>query len=111
MTHTRRFRIVRNIAIALLVIGAILNALEGQYLVAFSLLDNRRDGGAGIMRKETLGDGIEFLLGDCSDLIGSLPVDDTACVTDPPYGIGHVKGASGAGRLDSYLTSIGETAS
>jgi site-specific DNA-methyltransferase (adenine-specific) len=49
-----------------------------------------------LARIETIGD-CTLYLGDCRDLLPSLgPVD--AVVTDPPYGIAHVKGAGGRGN-------------
>ena len=38
-------------------------------------------------RKETLADGVELWLGDCREILPTLPKVD-AVVTDPPYGIG-----------------------
>ena len=37
------------------------------------------------MRKEVLAEGIELYLGDCREILPTLPRVD-ACVTDPPYG-------------------------
>lgn len=38
-------------------------------------------------RKEVLAEGVECILGDCAEVLKSLPRHD-AVVTDPPYGIG-----------------------
>jgi site-specific DNA-methyltransferase (adenine-specific) len=40
-----------------------------------------------LTRKETIADGVELHLGDCRELLPTLPRAD-AVVTDPPYGIG-----------------------
>lgn len=47
-------------------------------------------------RKEVLADGVECILGDCLEVLPTLGRFD-AVVTDPPYGIGYVKGAGGRG--------------
>ncbi len=47
-------------------------------------------------RKETLADGVELWLGDCREILPTLPKVD-AVVTDPPYGISFVHGAGGDG--------------
>lgn len=46
-------------------------------------------------RKETIG-ACELYLGDCREILPTLGKVD-AVVTDPPYGIGFQKGASGLG--------------
>lgn len=48
-------------------------------------------------RIETIADGVTLYLGDCGDVLPTLRKVD-AVVTDPPYGIGYVKGAGGNGR-------------
>lgn len=49
------------------------------------------------MRREELAEGIVCYLGDCREIIPTLPKMD-ACVTDPPYGIAHLwKGGGGHG--------------
>jgi hypothetical protein len=48
-----------------------------------------------MLRKEILAGGVEVWLGDCRELLSSLPTDNTAVVIAPPYGIGHVKQATG----------------
>jgi tRNA G10 N-methylase Trm11 len=48
------------------------------------------------MRTETLADGVVLHLGDCREILPTLPRVD-AVVTDPPYGIG-------AGRMVAYRT-------
>ena len=45
------------------------------------------------MRIETLADGVTLYLGDCLDILPTLPKHD-AMVTDPPYGIGEAAGAN-----------------
>lgn len=50
-------------------------------------------------RVEQLAEGVTLYLGDCRELLPTLPRVD-ACVTDPPYGIGHVKGSGGNGKHD-----------
>lgn len=45
------------------------------------------------VRKETIG-ACDLYLGDCREILPTLGKVD-AVVTDPPYGIGHVKGSSG----------------
>jgi len=48
-------------------------------------------------RKETLAEGVEVWLGDCAEILPTLgPID--ALISDPPYGIAHVKGAGGKGK-------------
>lgn len=39
-------------------------------------------------RREELAEGVVLYLGDCRDILPSLPRADTAIVSDPPYGIG-----------------------
>lgn len=48
-------------------------------------------------RKEVLADGVELWLGDCRELLATLAGVD-AVVSDPPYGIAHVKGEGGKGK-------------
>jgi site-specific DNA-methyltransferase (adenine-specific) len=48
-------------------------------------------------RTETIAEGVTLYLGDCREILPSLGKVD-ACVTDPPYGIAHVKGAGGLGK-------------
>jgi len=48
-----------------------------------------------VMREEVIGD-CRLILGDCKDILPTLDVG--ALVSDPPYGIGHVKGAGGHGK-------------
>ena len=45
-------------------------------------------------RTEILAEGVTLHLADCRDMLPTLPRAD-AIVTDPPYGIGYVKGTSG----------------
>ena len=48
-------------------------------------------------RIETLAEGVTLHLGDCREVLPTLPPVD-ACVTDPPYGIAHAwKGGGGFG--------------
>ena len=47
-------------------------------------------------RKEILAEGIELYLGDCREVLPTLPKVD-AVVTDPPYGINQDKGFQGFG--------------
>jgi site-specific DNA-methyltransferase (adenine-specific)/modification methylase len=49
-------------------------------------------------RVERIGDATLYL-GDCRDVLPTLSGVD-AVVTDPPYGIGHIKGTSGNGKHD-----------
>jgi site-specific DNA-methyltransferase (adenine-specific)/modification methylase len=37
-------------------------------------------------------------LGDCLEILPTLPRGDAVVISDPPYGIAHVKGAGGKGR-------------
>jgi len=46
--------------------------------------------------EEIIGDA-RLILGDCRDVLPTLDKTD-AVICDPPYGIGHVKGASGKGQ-------------
>jgi site-specific DNA-methyltransferase (adenine-specific) len=48
-------------------------------------------------RIETLAEGVTLYLGDCREILPTLGKVD-AVVTDPPYGIAHVKGAGGHGK-------------
>jgi len=48
-------------------------------------------------RKEVLADGVEIWLGDCRQILSSLPID-CAVISDPPYGIGFKKGSGGKGK-------------
>ena len=48
-------------------------------------------------RREELADGVVCYLGDCRLIFPILPRVD-ACITDPPYGIAHIKGAGGHGK-------------
>jgi DNA modification methylase len=50
-------------------------------------------------RVETIGEGVTLYLGDCREILPTLPKVD-AVVTDPPYGIAHVKGTGGKGKHD-----------
>lgn len=47
-------------------------------------------------RTEILAEGVTLHMGDCRDLLPTLP--RAAVITDPPYGIAHVKGAGGLGK-------------
>ena len=49
------------------------------------------------VRTETLAEGVTLYLGDCREILPTLGKVD-AVVTDPPYGIAHVKGAGGHGK-------------
>jgi DNA modification methylase len=49
------------------------------------------------MRIEHLAEGITLYCGDCREVLPTLGKVD-AVVTDPPYGIAHVKGAGGLGK-------------
>lgn len=51
------------------------------------------------MRKEVLAEGVELILGDCRDLLPTLPIFDL-CLTDPPYGIDY-------GRAGGFSASHG----
>ena len=55
-------------------------------------------------RKEVLADGVELYLGDCREILPSLPKVD-AVVTDPPYGIGFMH--SGKGGCLARSTQFG----
>ena len=44
-------------------------------------------------RIETLADGVTLYLGDCLEILATLPKHD-ALITDPPYGIGEAAGAN-----------------
>lgn len=48
-------------------------------------------------RRVDLAEGVTLYLGDCRDVLPTLGRVD-AIVSDPPYGIAHVKGASGHGK-------------
>lgn len=48
-------------------------------------------------RKEVLAEGVEVWLGDCREIVPTL-VGDFDVVSDPPYGIAHVKGGGGLGK-------------
>lgn len=48
-------------------------------------------------RTETIANGVTLYLGNCLDILPTLPKPD-ALVSDPPYGIAHVKGAGGHGK-------------
>jgi site-specific DNA-methyltransferase (adenine-specific) len=48
-------------------------------------------------RKEVLADDVEVWLGDCRDCLSLIGRVD-AVISDPPYGISHVKGAGGKGK-------------
>lgn len=47
-------------------------------------------------RTETIAEGVTLYLGDCRDILPGLEID--ALVSDPPYGIAHVKGTGGGGK-------------
>jgi site-specific DNA-methyltransferase (adenine-specific)/modification methylase len=49
------------------------------------------------MKVECLGDGIMLYLADCLEVLPALGRVD-ALITDPPYGIRHIKGSSGRGK-------------
>jgi site-specific DNA-methyltransferase (adenine-specific) len=48
-------------------------------------------------RKEIIAEGVELWLGDCREILPTLPKVD-AVVTDPPYGIAYKKGTGGKGK-------------
>jgi site-specific DNA-methyltransferase (adenine-specific) len=48
-------------------------------------------------RIETIAEGVTLYLGDCRDILPTLERVD-ALVSDPPYGIAHIKGAGGKGK-------------
>lgn len=48
-------------------------------------------------RKETIAEGVDLYLGDCRDILPTLGKVD-ALISDPPYGIAHVKGSGGKGK-------------
>ena len=50
------------------------------------------------VRKEIIGNATLYL-GDCREILPTLPKVD-AVISDPPYGIGHVKGSGGGGKHD-----------
>ena len=52
-------------------------------------------------RKEVIGNA-ELWLGDCMDILPTLPKVD-AVITDPPYGIGLAGGFSGAGGFSAPI--------
>lgn len=50
-----------------------------------------------IKRIETVAEGVTLYLGDCREILPTLgPKNDTALVSDPPYGINYRKGSGGA---------------
>jgi len=53
-----------------------------------------------LLRTEKLSGGVTLYLGDCRGILPMLPNRPDAVVTDPPYGIAHVKGAGGLGKHD-----------
>ncbi len=55
-------------------------------------------------RVEHLAEGVTLYLGDCREILPTLGKVD-AVVTDPPYGIAHVKGAGGKGAHSRRNTS------
>ena len=58
-------------------------------------------------RIETIGNATLYL-GDCREILPSLPKVD-AVVTDPPYGIGYVKGGGGRGPDGSHRRPLAST--
>jgi site-specific DNA-methyltransferase (adenine-specific) len=50
-----------------------------------------------LTRREIIAEGVELYLGDCRDILPTLTGVD-ALVSDPPYGIAHVKGKGGGGK-------------
>jgi site-specific DNA-methyltransferase (adenine-specific) len=60
-------------------------------------------------RVETLADGVVLYLGDCREVLSTLPKVD-AVVTDPPYGIGYQRGAGGKGlsRVHNDAPIVGD---
>ncbi len=49
------------------------------------------------VRTEHLAEGVTLYLGDCREILPGLPRPD-ALISDPPYGIAHVKGSGGHGQ-------------
>jgi site-specific DNA-methyltransferase (adenine-specific)/modification methylase len=50
-------------------------------------------------RKEVLAEGVELYLGDCRQVFAEVSdLDDFIVISDPPYGIAHVKGGGGLGK-------------
>lgn len=49
------------------------------------------------VRVEHLAEGVTLYLGDCRNILTGLPAT-VAIVSDPPYGIAHVRGAGGLGK-------------
>lgn len=49
-------------------------------------------------RREDLAEGVTAYLGDCLEVLPTLPGEVDAIVSDPPYGIAHVKGSGGKGK-------------
>ena len=63
------------------------------------------------MRIETLADGVTLHLGDCLEILPTLPKHD-AVVTDPPYGLGdwNNRGTNAARPFDSDITQTWDQA-
>ena len=61
--------------------------------------------------KEILADGIELYLGDCLEVLPTLPNKVDAVVTDPPYGIGWSKPfiSSGNSRAHDGIQNDSDT--
>jgi site-specific DNA-methyltransferase (adenine-specific) len=63
-----------------------------------------------IVRVEQLTEGVTLYLADCREVLPTLGLFD-AVLTDPPYGVGHVKSNGGKGRhgrRNSYRPIVGD---